>query len=140
MSDEKSDFEVKDKRIFDDAGDLRDQESKAPTDQPDQDEAAAPDHDEAQSQYQAKGPSAPSLPPDFASFIVSLSHAALYHLGQVPDPVSGETSKDLGMARHTIDTIAMLQQKTKGNLDNEEKQLIDNVLTELRLAFVHLAK
>ena len=140
MSEEKSDFQVKDRRIFDDAGELRDQEPGDQPDGPDKKKAAAPDHDQARSQYQAQGSSAPPLPPDFASFIVSLSHAALYHLGQVPDPVSGETSKDLGMARHTIDTIAMLQQKTKGNLDIEEKQLIDNVLTELRLAFVHLAK
>ena len=140
MSEEKSGFEVKDKRIFDDSGELRNEEAEDQAAQPDEAPAQDPDPAQAQDQEQFRASSAPPLPPDFASFVVSMSHAALFHLGQVPDPHSGETQTDLGMARHTIDTIAMLQQKTKGNLTTDEQQLIDNVLTELRLAYVHLAK
>jgi hypothetical protein len=140
MSEEKSGFEVKDRRLFDDAGELRDGETEEqaaqPVENPDQD----PEPAQSPDQEDSRTSSAPPLPPDFASFIVSLSHAALFHLGQVPDPHSGETNQDMGMARHTIDTIAMLQAKTKGNLSEEEQQLIDNVLTELRLAFVHFSK
>jgi hypothetical protein len=64
----------------------------------------------------------------------------MMHLGQIPDPQTGETQTNVGFARHTIDTIAMLQEKTSGNLESDEKQLLDNILTELRLAFVRLAK
>ncbi len=140
MSEENSGFEVKDKRIFDDAGELRSEETEEGAAQLEEASAQDPGPAQAQDKEPSKASSAPPLPPDFASFVVSLSHAALYHLGQVPDPNSGETTTDMGMARHTIDTIAMLQEKTKGNLSTEEKQLIDNVLTELRLAFVHLSK
>ncbi|KIX15890.1 DUF1844 domain-containing protein [Dethiosulfatarculus sandiegensis] len=95
--------------------------------------------DDAEKASQKMGDSV--FPPvDFSSFVLSLSHAAMMHLGQIPDPQTGETQTNVGFARHTIDTIAMLQEKTKGNLESDEKQLLDNILTELRLAFVRLAK
>jgi len=72
----------------------------------------------------------------FSTFVVSLSTAALYHLGELPAPDSGETVKDLTLARHTIDTLKMLQEKTVGNLDEEEKGLLENILYDLRLRYV----
>jgi hypothetical protein len=140
MSQENGEFKVDDKRIFDESGELRADEQSSEDAQPQEEAAPDPGKAQAQDTEREKGSSAPPLPPDFASFIVSLSHAALFHLGQVPDPQTGQTSQDLPMARHTIDTIAMLKEKTSGNLNNEEQQLIDNVLTDLRLAFVRLAK
>jgi hypothetical protein len=140
MSNENGEFKVEDKRFFDESGELRgdDQPKEAAQSQ----EEAPSEKGEAQARdsESAQASSAPPLPPDFASFIVSLSHAAVFHLGQAPDPQTGQTRQDLPMARHTIDTIAMLKEKTQGNLSNEEQQLIDNVLTDLRLAYVHLAK
>ena len=140
MNQENGEFKVEDKRIFDEDGELRAEEQSQEAAQPQKE--APPDEGDAQAQDAAKdaGSSAPPLPPDFPSFIVSLSHAALFHLGQVPDPQTGQTSQDLPMARHTIDTIAMLKEKTSGNLDNGEQQLIDNVLTDLRLVYVRLSK
>jgi len=77
------------------------------------------------------------IPPvDFSSLILSLSHTAIMYLGYVPDPKSGKNNPDLQLARHTIDTIAMLKEKTTGNLTKDEQQLVENVLTELRLVFV----
>jgi len=74
---------------------------------------------------------------DFATFILSLSTSALYHMGLVVDPETnqpGPVSRDL--ARQTIDTLELLEQKTRGNLDPEEKQLLESLLYELRLRFV----
>ncbi len=64
----------------------------------------------------------------------------MMHLGQIPDPNTGQAKMDKDLARHTIDTIAMLKEKTAGNLTPEEQRLIDHALTDLRLAFVRLTK
>ena len=72
----------------------------------------------------------------FANLVISLSSSALYHLGEIKDPVTGKTVKDLILAKHSIDTLKMLQVKTQGNLDGEEAELIENVLYDLRLRYV----
>lgn len=78
---------------------------------------------------------------DFTTFVLSLSTTALYQLGLVPDPSSGKHAEpDVEIARQTIDTLEMLRQKTRGNLDPEEQRLFDSLLTELRLRCVELAR
>ena len=78
---------------------------------------------------------------EFTGFLLSLGTSALYHLGLVPDPESGEAGpKNLGVARHTIDTIELLQVKTRGNLTPEEEALLGNLLTELRMRFVEAGR
>lgn len=72
----------------------------------------------------------------FTSFFMALNTSALYHLGEIPDPVTGKRQKDLGMARHTIDTMLLLQKKTVGNLTVEEKDLVENSLYDLQMRFV----
>ena len=72
----------------------------------------------------------------FEAFILSLNTAALFHMGELADPVSGEKQKDLMLARHTIDTLNVLQEKTKGNLNEEEENLLETILHDLRLRFV----
>ena len=76
----------------------------------------------------------------FSSFIVSLSTAALVHLGEMEEPATGVKEKNLPLAKHTIDTLAMLQEKTSGNLDDEEKALLDHILFDLRMKFVQASK
>jgi len=73
---------------------------------------------------------------NFASLIFSLSSTALLHLGELPDPQTNEKKKDLPLAKHAIDTIAMLKEKTVGNLSGDEEKFIVNVLTDLRLRYV----
>jgi hypothetical protein len=73
---------------------------------------------------------------DFSSFILSLYSSGLVQLGKVEDPITGKKSKDLKLARHTIDMIAMLEEKTKGNLTEDEKNLLKALLSEIRIAFV----
>lgn len=86
----------------------------------------------------ANDDSLPSV--DFATFILSLSHSALMHLGDAPDPETGSVERNLPLARQTIDLIAMLEEKTKGNLVGEEERLIAQILFDLRMRFVEQSK
>ncbi len=72
-----------------------------------------------------------NLPVNFASFLVSLGSSALVHLGEVPDPQSGVAERDLVLAVHTIEVLALLKEKTQGNLDEDEQRLLDALLGEL---------
>jgi hypothetical protein len=77
---------------------------------------------------------------DFATFVLSLSHSALMHLGEAPHPETGKVEKNLLLARQTIDLIGMLDEKTKGNLTGDEERLIGQILYDLRMRFVELSK
>ncbi len=77
---------------------------------------------------------------DFATFILSLSHSALLHLGEAPHPETGRVEKNLALARQTIDLIGMLEEKTKGNLTGDEERLIGQILYDLRMRFLELSK
>lgn len=72
----------------------------------------------------------------FSTFIISLASTALVSMGEVPDPADGKISRDMLLARHNIDVLEMLRQKTMGALEREESMLLDNLLCELRLKFV----
>ena len=77
---------------------------------------------------------------NFSTFIFSLNTSALLHLGEIPDPATGKQQEDLATAKQTIDLIAMLQEKTKGNLAPDEENLVKHVLYDLRLRYVQKAK
>ena len=110
-------FSVTDRRIFtDDKGTARIEESPA---------TAAPE-------------GAPTIV--FHTFVLSLGSSALMHLGELEQPGAGATEKDLPLAKHTIDILAMLQGKTRGNLTPEEDKLLDSLLYDLRLRFVDSSK
>jgi len=81
-------------------------------------------------------------PVDFTSFVLSLATSALYHMGFVGDPEHDQPASepDLPLARETIDTLEMLQHKTRGNLDAEEDRLLEGALYELHLRFVEVSK
>jgi len=73
---------------------------------------------------------------DFSTFMASLSSSALVHLGQIEEPTTNKKEKNLPMAKHTIDIIAMLQEKTKNNLSKHEDVLIQTILTDLKIRYV----
>ena len=77
---------------------------------------------------------------NFSTFIVSLSSSALIHLGIAPDPMTGEKKKELPLAKQTIDMLGMLQDKTRGNLTEEEGQLLESMLYDLRMRYVAESK
>ncbi|MSO31093.1 MAG: DUF1844 domain-containing protein [Acidobacteria bacterium] len=73
----------------------------------------------------------------FAAFVLSLAHTAAVHFGDIHDPVSGEQGEmNLQAAAQMIDILMLIDEKTKGNLRAEERQMLDSVLYELRLRFV----
>ena len=73
----------------------------------------------------------------FAGFVISLATTAAVHFGDMPDPNTGERMEpDLVAAHQMIDLIALLQDKTKGNLTADEAKLVDDLLYELRMRFV----
>ena len=82
-----------------------------------------------------------SLPEvDFHTFVLSLGSSALLHLGELEHPEAGGPHKDLALAKHTIDILAMLQDKTKGNLGAPEAELLENLLYDLRLQYVEASR
>ncbi len=86
---------------------------------------------------------APEAPPPitFGTFILSLSTSALFHLGEGADPESGKApAPNLPLARQTIDILEMLADKTAGNLDADEAQLMEAVLHDLRMRYVTVSR
>jgi len=76
---------------------------------------------------------------NFANLILSLSTSALIQLGEIEDPFTQKQSKNLPVAKQTIDLIGMLKEKTKGNLTPEEEKFIEQILFDLRMRYVKAA-
>ncbi|MFC1836364.1 DUF1844 domain-containing protein [Thermodesulfobacteriota bacterium] len=149
-------FKVTDRRRFtseDAAGqDSASEESEAQTEAssiPDSETEKATDSegDEALGKTEPSQPSgdeageAEALPPlDFSGFVLGLANTALFQLGLARGPEGIGITKDIQGARQTIDLIAMLEEKTRGNLSDQEKNLIAETLFQLRMAFVEATK
>ena len=73
---------------------------------------------------------------DFSTFIFSLNSSALVHLGMLSEPGSDTKTKNLALAKQTIDILGVLEEKTKGNLTEDEEQLLKNILHDLRMMYV----
>lgn len=98
------------------------------------------EHDASERAY-AENLHAKELPGiDFVTFVLSLNHSARLHLGDAPDPLSGQIEKNLPLARQTIDLLAMLQDKTRGNLSGDEERVLSQALFDLRMRFVEVSK
>jgi hypothetical protein len=140
METEGKGFVVRDKRAFDDRGDLREEEKTEEyrdvqaeeKGEPPRETEGGPSGEEA---GETRG-SAPLPEVNFSTLIMSLSSSALFHLGEIPDPQTGRMAKDLPLAKHTIDTIGMLAEKTRGNLTEEEQKFLDSMLADLRWRYV----
>jgi hypothetical protein len=122
-------FVIKDKRAFDEKGELKEEKEEA---------AAKGKEEEEKKEEEARQAPLPEV--NFNSLIFSLSSSALLHLGEIADPQTGEKRKDIALAKHTIDTIAMLKEKTQGNLNGEEEKFLESILTDLRWRYVRAAE
>ena len=72
----------------------------------------------------------------FIGFVLSLAHTAAVHFGDVPDPITGETAEtNLAAAQQMIEILALLEEKTRGNLTAEERQLLEQIVYELRMRY-----
>jgi len=135
---EKKDFIIKDKRIFaEDHQDKEDHQAKK------EEEKAVPAEEEPQEQEAAdaaepeEDEESYQLPEiNFATFIFSLNSSTLLHLGIIDDPASGKKVKNLILAKQTIDILGMLEEKTKGNLTEDEENMLKNILYDLRMIYV----
>jgi hypothetical protein len=78
----------------------------------------------------------PSEPAEFTTFVITLSTSAMLYLGEIPDPDGNKVEVNLPMAKHSIDLLVMLREKTKGNLTAEEQKLLDQMVYDLRMKFV----
>lgn len=79
-------------------------------------------------------------PISFSTFILGLASTTLIHLGEAPNPETGERSASAELARQSLDLLDLLERKTKGNRTQEEERLFQVLLTDLRLKFVNLSK
>jgi hypothetical protein len=132
MEEEEKGFVIKDRRSFGKDGDVKEESGPEAKAAPEGEKRQEPKKDETQR---------PFLPEvNFNSLIFSLSSSAFYNLGEIADPQTGERQKDLPMAKHYIDIIAMLRDKTMGNLNEEEQKFLDNILADLRLRYVKAIK
>ena len=73
---------------------------------------------------------------DFSTFVLSINSSALVQLGLIEDPATGQKAKNLPMAKQTVDLLAMLEDKTRGNLTSDEENILKNILYELRMLYV----
>ena len=73
---------------------------------------------------------------NFSTFVLSLTSSAFYHLGDIPDPVTGEKKENLPAVKQTIDILVMLKEKTKNNLDADESKLMEQLIYELQMKYV----
>lgn len=79
----------------------------------------------------------PCFPPvSFITFVLSLAQSAMVLMGEAPEPENGRYMTNLPEAKHTIDILAMLDCKTRGNLSAEESEILTSLLCDLRLTFV----
>jgi hypothetical protein len=128
-------FVVRDRRRFTEEGDRKD--TVEPEEKVAQPETKAPEEEKAEPEVAAEETEQTPLPEiNFSTFVFSLNTSALLHLGEVPDPATGKQQVDLLMAKQTIDLLAMLEEKTQGNLAADEENLIKHILYDLRLRYV----
>jgi hypothetical protein len=76
----------------------------------------------------------------FIEFVVMHAQNAALFLGQIPNPKTGEPEVNLDLARMFIDQLAMIQEKTRGNLTSEEAKVLTNALSNLQMAYVEVAR
>jgi len=138
-------FKVHDRRRFAQSGDPREDTEETPQQaeaesqpEPEQASPTEPEQHAHDHEHGAHDHAHEHGPITFATFAISLSTQTLAHLGEIPGP-SGTVEVDLPAARQLIDILAMLQEKTEGNLDEDESALIEHALYDLRMKYVERA-
>ena len=129
MADNEKGFTIKDRRAFSEeaAETNKDADQPADSDSETTEQASSREDSEPFSQM-------PAI--NFPTFLISLNASAMVHLGLMEDPATGEKTKNLPMAKQTIDILSMLEEKTKGNLSDDEEQMLKNIIYDLRINFV----
>lgn len=146
-------FVVSDKRLFTKDGERRETEDRTATANRPAAERTPPP------QASATPPESPPTPPpadrptaseprprqgelaiDFSTYVIMLANTVMMLLGQMPDPATQQRHLDLPQAKHTIDILMMLRDKTRGNLTAEEATLLEDVMPQLQMAYVSVSR
>ena len=136
-SDRPGEFKVTDKRRFTTEGQVREESAGREKEPSAQETRREPPPEKPPSgEEKAEAP----RPLDFTTFVLSLANTALFQLGFIKTSESEEPQKDLPAARQIIDIMAMLEEKTRGNLSDQEKKILTETLFQLRMAFVEASK
>lgn len=130
-------FKIIDRRQFTSEGEKR-QESET---EPEPDEAPPPQAEDPPPQVQEEKPPETAEQDtqegmNFSSFLLSLATTGMVHLGEIPEPTTGQKLENLEAASQMIDILGILKEKTEGNLLSEESQLLESLLYELRMKFL----
>jgi Domain of unknown function (DUF1844) len=129
---DKKDFVIKDKRIF--AEGDEDQPIKEETEKPLDETISEESESSAAQEEEGTDYQLPEI--NFATFIFSLNHSVLVHLGVMDDPSTGKKVRNLPLAKQTIDILGMLEEKTQGNLTDDEEKMLKNILYDLRMIYI----
>ncbi len=122
-------FTIKDKRSSNQS------EEEAKTADASQPKEQAPP-EEKQSPPQEKESPPQDFELNFSTFVLSLTSSAFYHLGDIPDPLTGKKEENLPAVKQTIDILIMLQAKTQNNLEADEAKLMEQLIYELQMKYV----
>ena len=154
MSDEQPNFKVTDRRLFNADGSPRDlpvEEKSEPTvaaapavppttaEAPVAESSAEPDLPEVEDGLEEEEIEGANDPASFVNFLMSIASNAASSLGMMEHPVTHQREVDLQLGKHWIDVLGMLQKKTQGNLSKQEHQMLDGLLSDLRMQYVSLA-
>ncbi len=133
MTDDKKGFSVKDRRLFSEEtpADAASESTPDETPRAGAEEAAPKKPPRPEEEAAAQLPEV-----NFSTFIFSLNSATLVHLGIIEDPASGQKTKNLPLAKQTIDILGMLERKTRGNLSSDEEAMLRSILYDLRMIYI----
>lgn len=136
-------FRITDKRRFTSEGEAREEQQAQPGSTAARTETKAEERLQEppkKERDERAGKHQPPPPVDFSTFVLSLANTALLQLGLIRLPNSQEGTKDIAGARQTIDILGILEEKTRGNLNEQEKKLLSETLFQLRMAFVEATR
>jgi len=130
---EKKDFIIKDQKTFpEESQEIKETEDRK--DSPKEEIEEEISQDDIESQETEHDYQMPEI--TFSTFIFSLNTSVLVHLGIIEDPATDKKAKNLLIAKQTIDILGMLEEKTRGNLDKDEENMLKNILYDLRILYV----
>jgi hypothetical protein len=135
-SEERRGFRVTDRRRFSDSGEAKPEA----TDVPREPAGSQATRDDAGRAADRTAEEHVEEPVTFSTFVFGLSTQALLHLGDIPNPLTNAIERDLEAAKHVIDILGILREKTRNNLEQSEDVLIESVLYDLRMRYVELVR
>lgn len=111
-----------------------------PIKEPEEEVSTEASHTEAETATDAGSDETQTPEINFLSYISSLGFQAMIFLGEIPNPVTNETERNLQQAKFIIDTLGLLREKTKGNLNKQEEDLLNGSVYELQVKFVEISQ